>query len=205
MDETRSRVEEIFQEGPSPGSPGDKLRSALVVECGQGCSLPQCSLFPAQGSRFPRCSTCLRAKYCGREHQVADFDRHRRFCSAIPLLTALAAIGRARYSDPKATLLVHRDDRGRPEDANTLRRDCFTEMELDKFHAREAMYTLASGLRDPASSLGRMAKDYLFDPQVLSLVRDFVLERNVALFYGKRRKGMNTLGAHFWYRPPATS
>ena len=48
----------------------------------RNCALVGCSAREVHVAQFKKCGGCLQAFYCCREHQVADWPRHKAACKA---------------------------------------------------------------------------------------------------------------------------
>ena len=46
------------------------------------CALPACNAPELRASAFRRCAACMKVVYCCKEHQVADWPRHKPACKA---------------------------------------------------------------------------------------------------------------------------
>ena len=59
-----------------------------------GCALPSCSARELHAFHFQRCAACKTARYCSKEHQAADWPRHKAACKAARKKAAAAAAAR---------------------------------------------------------------------------------------------------------------
>ena len=58
------------------------------------CVLPSCRAREAHVFHFQRCAGCKTARYCCKEHQAADWPRHKAACKAARKAAAAAAAAR---------------------------------------------------------------------------------------------------------------
>jgi len=75
----RFRSEPLFANPEAQLESHVKRMAALAAAHGlQPCALPECGATEPHPQAYKRCSRCNAAKYCCREHQMADWKRHKR-------------------------------------------------------------------------------------------------------------------------------
>ena len=60
--------------GHTPAAAATPGRQQLL----RSCALPACAAVEPQPKLFKHCSRCMGAAYCCREHQAADWKRHKK-------------------------------------------------------------------------------------------------------------------------------